>query len=152
MGFEPGLLDGRCRQNHRAMAAAPFFNFFGVPFSVTRLLYYYFNICPFRTMKFAQKFEIFAKVGSQFCQILNSYSRKGPKLVKVIPKWRNFVKSGHTGHTFVHRCVNAKSFTRRLERLRWSDISSADPFSDICPTSLDGNRPSFPVRSPLHFR
>ena len=99
MGFEPGLLDGRCRQNHRAMAAAPFFNFFGVPFSVTRLLYYYFNIWPFRTMKFAQKFEIFAKVGSQFCQILNSYSRKGPKLPNIMSKWRNFAKSGHTGQS-----------------------------------------------------
>ena len=48
-------------------------------------------------MKFAQKFEIFAKVGSQFCQILNSYSRKGQNLIKIIPKWRNFPKSGHTG-------------------------------------------------------
>ena len=111
-----------------------------------------FQYLAIQNNKICPKYEIFGKEGSQFCQILNSYSRKGPKLVKVIPKWRNFVKSGHTGHTFVHRCVNAKSFTRRLERLRWSDISSADPFSDICPTSLDGNRPSFPVRSPLHFR
>ena len=48
-------------------------------------------------MKFAQKFEIFAKVRSQFCQILNSYSRKGPKLLNIMPKWRNFANSGHTG-------------------------------------------------------
>ena len=46
--------------------------------------------------KYAQKYEIFAKVGSQFCQILNSYSRKGQKLIKIIPKWGNFAKSGHT--------------------------------------------------------
>ena len=30
----------------------------------------------------AQMYEIFAKVGSQFCQILNSYSRNGQKLFK----------------------------------------------------------------------
>ena len=33
--------------------------------------------------KFANKCEIFAKVGSQFCQILNSYSREGTKLFKL---------------------------------------------------------------------
>ena len=32
----------------------------------------------------------------QFCQILNSYSRNGQKPFKVLPKWRNFAKSGHT--------------------------------------------------------
>ena len=47
--------------------------------------------------KFAQKYQIFAKVGSQFCQILNSYSRNGQKRFKISPKWRNFAKSGHTG-------------------------------------------------------
>ena len=60
--------------------------------SVTRWLSYYFNISPFRTMKFAQKYDIFAKVWSQFCQILNSYSRKGPKLLNIMPKWRKFAK------------------------------------------------------------
>ena len=64
--------------------------------SVTRCLSYYFNIWPFRTMKIAQKYVIFAKVGSQFCQILNSYSRKGQALFKIMPKWRNFTISGHT--------------------------------------------------------
>ena len=64
--------------------------------SVTRCLSYYFNIWPFRTMKIAQKYVIFAKVGSQFCQILNSYSRKGQTLFKIMSKWRNFAISGHT--------------------------------------------------------
>ena len=46
--------------------------------------------------KIAQTYKIFAKVGSQFCQILNSYSRNGQKLFKILPKWQNFAKSGHT--------------------------------------------------------
>ena len=32
--------------------------------------------------KFAQKYKIFAKVGSQFCQILNSCSRNGQNFLK----------------------------------------------------------------------
>ena len=40
--------------------------------------------------KFAQKYKIFAKVGSQFCQILKKWQM-------FFPKWRNFAKSGHTG-------------------------------------------------------
>ena len=48
-------------------------------------------------MKIAQKYEIFGKVGSQFCQIVNSYSRKGQTIFKIMPKWRNIAISGHTG-------------------------------------------------------
>ena len=32
-----------------------------------------------------QKYKLFAKVGSQFCQILNSYTRNGQKLLKCCP-------------------------------------------------------------------
>ena len=46
--------------------------------------------------KFAQKYEIFAQVGSQFSQIVNSYSRNGQILFKILSKWQNFAKSGHT--------------------------------------------------------
>ena len=35
--------------------------------------------------KYRQKHKIFVKVGSQFCQILNSYSRNGQKLLKCCP-------------------------------------------------------------------
>ena len=35
--------------------------------------------------KFAQKYKIFARVGSQFCQIQNSYSRNGQTLFKFCP-------------------------------------------------------------------
>ena len=42
-------------------------------------------------------YKIVAKVGSEFCQILNSYSRNGQKFFKILPKWQNFAKSGHTG-------------------------------------------------------
>ena len=64
--------------------------------SVTRWLYYSFKIRQFRTIKIVENYKIFAKVGSQFCQILNSCSRNGQKLFKVLSKWRNFAKSGHT--------------------------------------------------------
>ena len=57
---------------------------------VTRWLSYYFNIGPFRTIKFA-------KVSSQFRQILKSQSIKYQNLLKIMPKYRNFAKSGHTG-------------------------------------------------------
>ena len=46
--------------------------------------------------KFAKKYHIFAKVSSQFCPILNSYSRKVQKRYKIMPKWPNFAKSGRT--------------------------------------------------------
>ena len=48
--------------------------------------------------KFAPTYKIFARIGSQFYQILNSYSRNGPKTYKILPKWRNFAKSGHTAN------------------------------------------------------
>ena len=44
---------------------------------------------------------MFAKVSSQICQILNSQSRKGQTLLKIMPKWQNFAKSGHTGCALV---------------------------------------------------
>ena len=43
--------------------------------------------------------KIFAKVGQQFCQVLNSYLRNGQKIFKILPKWRNFAKSGNTANT-----------------------------------------------------
>ena len=41
--------------------------------------------CNLEQKKFAHKHEIFAKVGSQFCQILNSYSRNDQKCFKIMP-------------------------------------------------------------------
>ena len=46
--------------------------------------------------KFPHKYEIFAKGGSQFCQILNSYSRKGHSLLKLCLSGKILAKSGHT--------------------------------------------------------
>ena len=45
---------------------------------------------------------MFANLGSLFCQILSSYSRYGPKLIKILPNWRNLAKSGHTGYSRPH--------------------------------------------------
>ena len=39
---------------------------------------------------------MFVKVGSQFCQILNTYSRNGQRQFKIRPKCLNFTKDGHT--------------------------------------------------------
>ena len=38
----------------------------------------------------------FAKVSSKLCQILNIRSKELSKTFKILPKWRNFAKSGHT--------------------------------------------------------
>jgi len=38
----------------------------------------------------------FATTGSKFCQKLKTL-KKLPKAFKIVPKWRNFAKSGHTG-------------------------------------------------------
>ena len=63
--------------------------------SVTRWLNYLFNIWPFRTMKMCPIVKTFAKVGSQFCQILNIFSIDGQILFYILFKWQNFTKSGH---------------------------------------------------------
>ena len=57
--------------------------------NVTRL------VCYFSLFGLLEK-SIFAKLGSQFCQILNSYSIYGQKVIKNFLKWRNSAKSGHT--------------------------------------------------------
>ena len=49
--------------------------------SVTRWLSYYFNILLSRAMKFFPKVWSIFKVGSQFCQVLNSYLRKAQTLI-----------------------------------------------------------------------
>ena len=36
------------------------------------------------------------KVGTKVIQILNKPSKNGPKTFKILPKWRNCAKSGHT--------------------------------------------------------
>ena len=41
-----------------------------------------------------------SKVGSQFCQILNSYSWNGQILFKVLHKWQNLAKYGHIEGNF----------------------------------------------------
>ena len=50
-------------------------------------------------MKICQKAETVAKVIAKFCQILN---KQMPKNFNMLPKWRNFAKSGHT--EFVNSC------------------------------------------------
>ena len=38
----------------------------------------------------------FSKVGSKFCSKLIKAIQKFPKSYKILTKWRNFAKSGHT--------------------------------------------------------
>ena len=42
----------------------------------------------------------FAKVSSKLCQILNIRSKELSKTFKILPKWRNFAKSGHTDYSY----------------------------------------------------
>ena len=52
--------------------------------------------CHLNACKFAQKYKIFVKVGSEFCQILRSYLKKAKHFLKAWLSVRNFAKSGHT--------------------------------------------------------
>ena len=61
--------------------------------SVTRCLDYFFNIWPFCNIENLPKHIKLAKVSTKFCQIVK-YPFK--KLYKIMPKWRNFAKSGCT--------------------------------------------------------
>ena len=64
--------------------------------SVTRCYIFFSKFDHLEQWKFAKNYKIFAKVGSQFCPILNSSSRNGPKVSETLPKLRNYAKSGHT--------------------------------------------------------
>ena len=41
--------------------------------------------------------QICPKVGLKFCHILNKSLKNCPRLLNILPKWRKFAKSGHTG-------------------------------------------------------
>ena len=56
-----------------------------------QMMEYFLSIWPFTTMKTCPMVNIFATVGSQFCQI----PLKVSKTFKVGPKWRNFEKNVH---------------------------------------------------------
>ena len=88
----------------------------------------FFQIWPFRIMKNGLKYELFAKVGSQFCQLQNSNSRNGQKLLKILTKSRNFAKSGHTGSHRVLYAVDVVLIATFSERIRPSLV---------CPTILE---------------
>ena len=60
---------------------------------MTRLLFYFAIFCLSELGKFAQNCKIFAKEGSQFCQILYSYSRNGQKLNNYLPNLWIFAKA-----------------------------------------------------------
>ena len=63
--------------------------------SVTRwLVSLFFKIWPFTSMKIAQRRTKFVKVSTKVCKI---NPHKMPKTIKILPKWRKLVKSGHTG-------------------------------------------------------
>ena len=51
----------------------------------------FFNIGPFKKWKFAQKHINLPKLASNFA------FRNCPKTCRILPNWRNFAKSGHTG-------------------------------------------------------
>ena len=64
--------------------------------SVNKWVYQFSKFGHLEKWKIAQNYKIFANVGSQFCQKLNGYWRNTQKPLIFLPKWWNFVKSGHT--------------------------------------------------------
>ena len=70
---------------------------------MARLFLQYLSI---QNKKFAQKYKIFAQAGSHFCQILNTFSRNGQTIFKILPKWRNFDKSGNTAVAALQRFLH----------------------------------------------
>lgn len=64
--------------------------------SVTRWLDFCSMFGHSQQLKFTKSQKI-AMVCSNFCQILNTSSKILPNTIKSLPKWRYFVKSGHTG-------------------------------------------------------
>ena len=80
-------------------ASIPRKSFLSLGSSVTKLLDYLLG--HWKHWKTTQKHIIFAKVSSNCIQIyMNSF--KKAKVLKVVPKGRNFAKSGHTVHR--HMC------------------------------------------------
>ena len=66
--------------------------------------------------KLAQSCHTFAKVCSAFCQIRNILSKIWPFTYKLLPKWRNLDKSGHS--VSITQCLNLLSMPRP-EALDW---------------------------------
>ena len=52
---------------------------------------------PFKTMEIRQKAYQFTKDGITFSQKLILAFRNCPKTCRILPNWRYFAKSGHTG-------------------------------------------------------
>ena len=73
---------------------------------------------------------IFAKVGSKLCQILNKASKKLAKPFIIVPKWRNFAKSGHTAHLVKEgrtlHCDN-ETLRRNFDHFCWPILCLYDP-------------------------
>ena len=63
--------------------------------SVTRWLDYFSTFGHLHERKIAQWLTKLAKVFPKFCQI-SPPPPKMPNTLKILPKWRNFAKSGHT--------------------------------------------------------
>ena len=76
----------------------------------------FFKIWPFAVMKISPIMSQFAKVCSAFCQIRNILSKIWPFTYKLLPKWRNLDKSGHS--VSITQCLNLLSMPRP-EALDW---------------------------------
>ena len=63
--------------------------------SVTRLLYYLFNISPFATIKIWLLVRKYPKVGSTFCWILNKLAKVCKRVLKFC-QWQKFAQSDDT--------------------------------------------------------
>ena len=79
----------------------------------TRWQFYFFNIWPLSTMKFAQKYKKLAKAGLTFCQILNKLAKNSQRLWKLCQSFGispNLV-------TLVQKHFSPKSWFNRKHRV-----------------------------------
>ena len=107
--------------------------------SVTRWLDYFFNFWLFTTMKVCHFDKMFAKVDLQIFQILNKPSKDCQRVLKILAKWLNFAKSGHTAEEFYIKNVNIKTTTClstmaafMMSRQFLSTVVKRLPSSGIC--------------------
>ena len=71
-----------------------------------------FNLCHLQHLKIAQQRLKFPKLVQMFAKYFQNYTKNCPKTYKIMSKWRNFDKSGHTDSVI---CANRHS--RKIDSL-----------------------------------
>ena len=90
---KPWFMIFKMKKNFQMKVSHNFFHL--LRYSVTRLLVYVFNLGHLQQWNFAQYHTLFCQRMFKMLVKLNKPS-KYYKSFKILPKWRNFTKSGHT--------------------------------------------------------